>query len=612
MKLLISFFFLSTTLVYSQKRDNIWLLSSEGSTTFPLSGIDFSSGVADPFVSFRSMSFFITNANMCDTAGNIIFYSNGKYIANKQHDTLLNSSGFNKGYGTDTLYSLALGFCQGLLFLPRPDHAELYSIFSTTVANTIINGDDDLAPLHLSYSEVDMTLDNGLGGVTVKDKHLIEDTLVIGRLTACKHGNGRDWWIFSHEYLSNRYYSWLLMPDTILGPFSQAIGSNITEDFAGQSCFSPDGNKYATVSPIQNTVNILNFDRCSGLFNNVIVDENFTDLSYLRGCAFSPNSRFLYVNNALELFQYDLTAPDVVSSRIKVADWDTFFDPFATLFFMEQLAPDGKIYLSTFNGTKYLHVINQPDFLGADCNVIQHGLILPHYNTSIPNHPSYNLGALVGSSCDTIQMSCDIHEPNDEFPISTPLIAGISKQGAISMANDKDIYSIKVKESKPNIKIVLSNLPENYDIILFDSSESPVVSSKNKHKKKEEIIINQCTAGVYYIGVYQQHEKFDPAHCYTLSFKAKADPFKIVEESYMSGSITLFPNPTMNYITIGGVDQEEMPIEMIVYDLAGSIILSQNINGASPVDVSSLVSGSYLMKLQFKNHIVVKQFYITK
>lgn len=612
MKLLISIFLLSTTIVYSQQRDNIWLLSSEGSTPFPLSGIDFNAGVADPFVSFRSMSFFITNANMCDTSGNIIFYSNGKYIANKQHDTLLNSPGFNKGYGTDTLYSLALGFCQAVLFLPKPDHSQLYSVFSTTVANTIINGDDDLEPLHLSYSEVDMTLDSGLGGVTVKDKHLIEDTLMIGRLTACKHGNGRDWWIFSHEYLSNRYYSWLLMPDTILGPFSQSIGSNINEDFAGQSCFSPDGYKYATVSPIQNTVNILDFDRCTGLFSNVLVDESFTDLSFLRGCAFSPNSRFLYVNNALELFQYDLTAPDVVSSRIKVADWDTFFDPFATLFFMDQLAPDGKIYISTFNGSKYLHVIDQPDFLGADCNVIQHGLILPHYNTSIPNHPTYELSTLVGSQCDTIQASCDVHEPNDVFAKATPLISGLIVQGAIGKAGDKDFYSITVKQSKPNIKIALNDLPENYDLALFNASGSLVTSSKNKNKKKEEIIINECVPGVYYIVVYQPHQKFDVANCYTLSFKAKADPFKIIEESNTSESITLYPNPASNQITISGIVADDLPVDLTIYDLAGRVLSKLKIDSESPVDVSRLPTGSYLMKLQFRNWMVVKKFYISR
>ncbi len=59
-----------------------------------------------------------------------------------------------------------------------------------------------------------------------------------------------------------------------------------------------------------------------------------------------------------------------------------------------QLAPDGKIYMSSTNGIPFMHVINQPDSQGLACDFIQRGLDLPAQNSfSMPYFPNYRLGA---------------------------------------------------------------------------------------------------------------------------------------------------------------------------------------------------------------------------
>ncbi|HRF38555.1 MAG TPA: hypothetical protein PK198_07190, partial [Saprospiraceae bacterium] len=71
-------------------------------------------------------------------------------------------------------------------------------------------------------------------------------------------------------------------------------------------------------------------------------------------------------------------------------------------FYLAQLAPDGKIYINSNNGVRYLHVINQPDSLGLACDVCQHCVELPSINAlSLPNFPNYRLHHLEGSPCDT-------------------------------------------------------------------------------------------------------------------------------------------------------------------------------------------------------------------
>lgn len=68
-----------------------------------------------------------------------------------------------------------------------------------------------------------------------------------------------------------------------------------------------------------------------------------------------------------------------------------------------QVAPDGKIYISTGNSTFHLHVINLPDDAGFACDLVQHGVELPaYYFNGLPNHPNYHLGPMDGTVCDSL------------------------------------------------------------------------------------------------------------------------------------------------------------------------------------------------------------------
>lgn len=101
---------------------------------------------------------------------------------------------------------------------------------------------------------------------------------------------------------------------------------------------------------------------------------------------------------------------------VHIAAWDSFyspFPPFATTFDLAQLAPDGKVYISTGNSTLRLHVIHNPDDPGLACNMEQHGVVLPRlFFNSLPNHPNYFLGPVVGSVCDSLDLATRIPGPS--------------------------------------------------------------------------------------------------------------------------------------------------------------------------------------------------------
>jgi hypothetical protein len=345
------------------------------------------------------MNFSAAGATVCDSNGNLLFYTNGVYIANSDNDTMMNGSGLSPSYYTNIVGWDGLLLPQAALILPRPENPSKYYIVHNTV-------DDSVAYAHfIYYSEIDMNLNSGLGAAISKNNILLNDTLIPGRITAVKHGNGRDWWFVFHQGHTDRYYIYLIDPSGIHLHATQNIGPNLV--FAqGQACFSPDGKKFAMYD-LLNDLDILDFNRCDGTFSNP-VHVTINDGSGGGGVAFSSNSRVLYVSSTSYIYQYDLTATNISSSQVTVATWDGFYSPnppLAATFYLAQLAPDGKIYICCTNSTLDIHVINNPDSLGLSCDVCQHCVHLPAYNAfTIPNHPNYHLGTWQGSSCDTLDV----------------------------------------------------------------------------------------------------------------------------------------------------------------------------------------------------------------
>ena len=341
---------------------------------------------------------------------------------------------------------------QACLILPHPDSSNLYYLFHNTLDNY-----PNYSKSHFIYmSMIDMNLNGGLGGVVSKNNILLQDTLNPGKLTACKHANGRDWWVVCQQESSNVYFSFLVTPTGISGPYSQSIGNPRTYS-AGMTCFSPDGTKFAYFHAeylSDGGLEILDFDRCSGLFSNYLDLTIHQSTGFGGGVAFSANSRFLYTSNVDEVYQYDMFSSSISNSQIVVALWDSFYSPsppFATLFNNMQLAPDGKIYVTTGNGTFHMHVINYPDSLGLACDLVQHSVHLQsYYDNGVPNHPNYFLGCDTTSSCSCLTTT--VH--NEDINRSTKIrIFPNPTNGLFTI-----YYNVNEKAGRVEVIDILGNL----------------------------------------------------------------------------------------------------------------------------------------------------------
>jgi hypothetical protein len=272
-----------------------------------------------------------------------------------------------------------------------------------------------------------MSLSNGLGSITQKNIQLLNFNADDG-LTAVKHGNGRDWWVFFRKAslstsASNTFYKYLITPSGIAGPDTQSIGA-ITYINSYQYFFSKDGSKLGCVG-YQGLVETYDFDRCTGILsNNRIIRQNYLSGPYPGGWSgeFSEDKTKLYVSDHgidSYLFQFNLvdSLPSATVDTIAHFNYPQYTGG------MLRLAPDNKIYWSCawINGSNFnypypdssynmynmnLSVINSPDSLGAACDFQPYSFYLGGGRTywGLPNNPNYDLGPLAGSICDTLSV----------------------------------------------------------------------------------------------------------------------------------------------------------------------------------------------------------------
>jgi len=385
-----------------QKEDYQWILENYSQTTHPCwqgTVMDFSTFPMS-MSAFTAQTFMQrTSATICDDDGNMVYYTNGLSIRNSNFELLENGDGLNPGQWADDFQYEGYPVPQGTIFTQMGD--------ITWMFHTPIEDFQDPEWGFTLYSPELYVTKMQNGELSYKNESIIQDSLAQGHLTITAHANGRDKWLLSNKYETNGFYKVLIAQDTFIID-TQDIDNNEFIHGVGYAKFSPNGTKYIIQHNRFSTegqfINIYDFDRCTGELE-MTEAFNILDGALTVSLAVSPNSKYLYVISENYIYQYDLESDDIESTQIIVAEWDNLVIQglFPTAFGYGQLAPDGKIYISTNGDTKFMHLIHQPNKQGVECNVEVRGLDLLSYGRwSIPNHPFHRLGPLDGSPCDTL------------------------------------------------------------------------------------------------------------------------------------------------------------------------------------------------------------------
>jgi gliding motility-associated-like protein len=371
---------------YSQpnKRTNYWYFGNK-------IGLDFNSGV--PLVNtscpIDSSFGWASTSTISDTNGNLLFYSNGIGVWNKQHEIIeLTVAPYFPGDQT-------------ALSIPKPLSDSLFYVFTSRLLRQ---------ENPMFYYIIDMTKNNGLGEV------IDIDTLEAGwdaasMVTGTYHKNKKNIWIITRKFKSRKYAAFLLDgegvdPNPVLSP---APLRPLDDDNMGNMKISYDKN-YLVVCFFGNSANTSFVEICKFNDETGVIEFLYSfQLMYVipgvywkyktNNCEFSPCSKHLYIG----AYKY----PDDSTSHVYQFDMELIED--SALFIQSailvgeaqggnlQLASDGKIYCFGRNDANiyplnnYVGIIHNPEQKGIDCNYqpdalyVNHGKILSSFVNFLPD-----------------------------------------------------------------------------------------------------------------------------------------------------------------------------------------------------------------------------------
>lgn len=299
-------------------------------------------------------------SSISDKNGNLMFYTNGQTIWNRNHQIMDNGDGM----------SGQIDMTQNSIIVPNPDDENIYYLFTLRqeIGNTFHRG--------VYYSTIEFSAAYPLGHVT-DEKNIQLVNASSERITA----------IYMPEVNAYKVITFSKQPYTLIFgvpvPQNQEIdtfcyfdvtGSGVsfstlqtaqypTVSSAGAMKISPNGQYLAIADNEQSRIFIYTVDLASETisylkFINTGLFGAPTLFPY--GVEFSPDSNVIYFsNNYTSIYQFHHTSTADVVDKLYLGNPSPF--KYGSL----QLAMDGKIYIAVFaddgSSPPYLSVINYPD-----------------------------------------------------------------------------------------------------------------------------------------------------------------------------------------------------------------------------------------------------------
>ncbi len=318
------------------KRGNVWHFGAGY-------GLDFNG--ADPAGIFSAIETPEGSSAICDEAGNLLFYSNGGgrlpgsmqnpgYIWNADNEVMYNMMGAEGG---------GFSAANSCVAVPKPGSATNYYLFTMEESEYVIDGSlpGQEQGRGLSYFEIDMTANGGLGEVVVADERIYTPTWEI--LVAVEHANGEDYWLIVIRDGASLNREFVVFSVTAAGiEEAGSYPSALSSEFFFYTKASPDKSKLVEWS--QESAAFYDFDPAAGTISNrVRVPLN----GIFRG-AFSPSGRYFYAVQVEDFFETEKPvyrvameglAPGSAFQQIGAMNTNSFF-PFTQW----QPGPDGNIY----------------------------------------------------------------------------------------------------------------------------------------------------------------------------------------------------------------------------------------------------------------------------
>jgi len=504
--------------------------------------------------------FDFTNASISDSTGRLLFYTNGLEVYDHYYKVMPNGDGLNPGEFATSNEELGYTLIGGAIILEYPNHPGKYFIIHHTI---------DRVPfvwyaLNMLTTNIDMNRNGSKGDVVYKNHPVYSDSMGMGSLTACRHANGRDWWIVVFHYRGEKCFKFLLDPSGLHLDHIQIIPFSFYPSGSGNSVFSPDGTKFSFFHQSSQNYReffLGDFDRCTGKLSNM--QYGVVPGYALSGIAFSPNSKYLYLSTGNLLYQLDMDDSIPFETKIQIDSIDGFMSipGFLSYFNYMQLAPNGKIYICNGRSPQHLSTIEQPDLKGRACDVRQHNILIIH-NSTIPTFPYFRLGAMEGSDCDTLARG------------RLPIADWTGKQDSLNPVRfdftDNSLYEVK---------------EWSWD---FGDPSSP--DNKSNLQNPVHLFSKE---GIYEVCLIAKNINGTDTLCKIVNIETVSAEN---ENSDKYPTIRFTPNPCQDFLKINIADYNTENILFQLYNSLGKILIFKILNKeTNAIDVTDLHPGIYFV-----------------
>ncbi len=465
-------------------------------------------------------------ATMSDANGNLLFYTNGITIYNRNHETMENGSGLTS-HSSNT---------QAAFVVPFPGNPDQYFV---------------ITPDPYYYSIVDMTLDNGNGAVIEASKNTLLTNEASEKVAGLMAANQKDIWLITYGSSKKNFNVYKITPSGIdLTPVTSTF--EIASGYYGYMKISPDGTKIALAN-FDQSFHLYDFDAVTGIVSNQKVINYPASVggygSY--GLEFSPNSNFVYTadhRGQNRVYQFDITlgTPELIANS--KFDLPANAQALGAL----QLGPDNKIYLAKENSI-FLGVINNPNAIGEDTNFVSDAISLEgkssalglpgfvassliknepyitsfspssgksgdsvtingmNFSTSIANN-LVKLNGILATVTAATNTSLTITVPNNATTGSFSIEIGCSLVGSTAnitieslgvddIANTEKAFKIFPNPSKGFFNIQTNATIENVSITISDLNGRIVQQSKAENLQNKSIDLHHLQNGIYVLNI---------------------------------------------------------------------------------------------------------------
>jgi photosystem II stability/assembly factor-like uncharacterized protein len=213
----------------------------------------------------------------------------------------------------------------------------------------------------------------------------------------------------------------------------------------------------------------------------------------------------------------------------------------------------------------------------------------------------------------------DNFESNNSSKQSKSLSLGTTTNAKVGTATDEDWFRFSTgNTSSTNIRVTLSELPDDYDLYLYDKNIRLIGSSVNTGNSSETIVFNSSTTRTtYYVRVVGKSGRFNNNSCYALTPENSTMPWSPAPGvAYYSETqdeeTAVFPNPVSTRVNLRFKSESDGEATLTLTNAAGvtikasPIAVSKGMNQAS-LNVQDVKPGMYLMKVRNQQLNITKQ-----